>query len=163
MSKEALVDHIFVRLEPQVQDYVEVRYPKTTAQLLELLAKFEKRYSCKKMEGSRNSDNIERRCWNERMMSTDDDKRRNCRNAEVLHRPSNSRNNYRGNYETGRQRNQWFESRNGLNRDDRRFDRGYQLENRVQSENFSRGNRKNRGSSTNFSRHNQRQGGRLNF
>ncbi|GFW83871.1 uncharacterized protein TNCV_1492121 [Trichonephila clavipes] len=27
MSEKALVDHIFVRLEPQVQDYVEVRNP----------------------------------------------------------------------------------------------------------------------------------------
>ncbi|GFU68424.1 hypothetical protein TNCV_2983521 [Trichonephila clavipes] len=79
MPEEALVNHIFVRLEPQFQDYV------------------------------------------------------------------------RGNYESGRQRNQWFESRNGLNRDDQRFDRGYQSENRVQSENFSRGDRRNRGSSTNFS------------
>ncbi|GFX19581.1 uncharacterized protein TNCV_2074891 [Trichonephila clavipes] len=47
MSEEALVDHIFVRLEPQVQHYVKVRNPKTTAQLLEVLAKFEERYSCK--------------------------------------------------------------------------------------------------------------------
>ncbi|GFT23636.1 uncharacterized protein TNCV_3511111 [Trichonephila clavipes] len=30
MSEEALVDHIFGRLEPQVQDYVEVRNPDTT-------------------------------------------------------------------------------------------------------------------------------------
>ncbi|GFW86342.1 uncharacterized protein TNCV_4331261 [Trichonephila clavipes] len=49
MSEEALVDPIFVRLEPQVQDYVDVRNPKTTAYLLEVLVKFEERYSCKKM------------------------------------------------------------------------------------------------------------------
>ncbi|GFY24010.1 retrovirus-related Pol polyprotein from transposon 297 [Trichonephila clavipes] len=47
MSDKALVDHIFVRLEPQVQDYVEVRYPQTAIQLLEVLAMFEERYSCK--------------------------------------------------------------------------------------------------------------------
>ncbi|GFW84425.1 transposable element Tcb1 transposase [Trichonephila clavipes] len=58
-------------------------------------------------------------------MSIDDDKRRNWRNSEVLHRPSNSKNNYKGNYKTGHERNQWFESRKELNRDDRRFDRGY--------------------------------------
>ncbi|GFU75990.1 hypothetical protein TNCV_580971 [Trichonephila clavipes] len=51
---------------------------------------------------------------------------------EVSHRPSNNRNNYRGNYETSCQRNRWLESRNGLNREDRRFDRGYHLGNRVQ-------------------------------
>ncbi|GFU10093.1 uncharacterized protein TNCV_3448951 [Trichonephila clavipes] len=59
MSEEALMGHIFVRLEPQVQDYVEVRKPKTTAQLLEVLAKFEERYSCKKMQGSRDDNNVE--------------------------------------------------------------------------------------------------------
>ncbi|PRD23169.1 UNVERIFIED_CONTAM: hypothetical protein NCL1_47148 [Trichonephila clavipes] len=133
MSEEALVDHIFVRLEPQFQDYVEVTNPKTTAQLLEVMAKFEERYSCKKMQVSRNSDNVGRRDWNVRRMSNDD-RRRNWRNSEVLRRPSNGGNDYRGNYETVRQRNQGFESRNGFNRDDRRFnDRGYQPENRVQS------------------------------
>ncbi|GFT80876.1 uncharacterized protein TNCV_2715001 [Trichonephila clavipes] len=45
MSEEALEDHIFVRLERQLQDYVEVRNPKSTAQLLEVMAKFEERYS----------------------------------------------------------------------------------------------------------------------
>ncbi|GFY28891.1 uncharacterized protein TNCV_4720221 [Trichonephila clavipes] len=53
MSEEALVDHIFVRLESQEQDYVEVRNPKIAAELLELLAKFEERYSCKKIRGSK--------------------------------------------------------------------------------------------------------------
>ncbi|GFS86499.1 uncharacterized protein TNCV_513591 [Trichonephila clavipes] len=47
MSEKAHVDHIFVRLEPQVQDYVEVHNPQTAIQLLEVLAKFEERYSCK--------------------------------------------------------------------------------------------------------------------
>ncbi|GFW30829.1 uncharacterized protein TNCV_4089491 [Trichonephila clavipes] len=136
----------------EVQDYVEVRNTQTTAVLLEVLAKFEERYSCKTMHCSRNSGNAERRGWNESRRSNHDDRQRNWKNSEVLHKPSNSRNNYRGNYESGRQRNQWFESRNELNRDDRRFDIGYQSGNRVQSENFSRGDRRNRGSSTNFSR-----------
>ncbi|GFT90389.1 uncharacterized protein TNCV_3011981 [Trichonephila clavipes] len=47
MSEKALVDRIFVRLEPQVQYYVEARNPQTAIQLLEVLAKFEERYSCK--------------------------------------------------------------------------------------------------------------------
>ncbi|GFX85876.1 uncharacterized protein TNCV_2472781 [Trichonephila clavipes] len=37
------------RLEPQVQDYVEVRIPQNTVQLLEVLSKFEERYLCKAM------------------------------------------------------------------------------------------------------------------
>ncbi|GFS82407.1 uncharacterized protein TNCV_1212911 [Trichonephila clavipes] len=47
-----------------------------------------------------------------------------------LRRPSNGRNEHRGNYENGRQGNQWFESINRFQKDDRRFnDRGYQFRN----------------------------------
>ncbi|GFX74809.1 uncharacterized protein TNCV_636361 [Trichonephila clavipes] len=67
MSEEALVDHIFVRLKPQVQDYVKVRNPQNTVQLLEVLSKFEERYSCKAMWGSRNCDNVQRRGVTTRM------------------------------------------------------------------------------------------------
>ncbi|GFV82313.1 uncharacterized protein TNCV_3443031 [Trichonephila clavipes] len=69
MSENVLVDHIFVRLEPQVQDYVEVRKPQTAIQLLKVLVKFEERYSCKATLGSRNSNNVEGRGWNEHRMS----------------------------------------------------------------------------------------------
>ncbi|GFU70513.1 uncharacterized protein TNCV_2511691 [Trichonephila clavipes] len=50
MSEEALVEHIFARLEPQVQDYVEIRNPTTTAQLLQVMTKFKERYFCKEMQ-----------------------------------------------------------------------------------------------------------------
>ncbi|GFW03844.1 uncharacterized protein TNCV_2049601 [Trichonephila clavipes] len=72
ISEEALVDHIFVRLEPQIQDYVDVRNPEITAQLVEVLAKFEERYLCKKMQSSRNKNNVERRGWNARRMPNDE-------------------------------------------------------------------------------------------
>ncbi|GFS84242.1 uncharacterized protein TNCV_2365731 [Trichonephila clavipes] len=163
MSEKALVDHIFVRLEPQVQDYVEVRNPLNTVQLLEVLAKFEDRYSCKAIRGSRNSDNVEGRSWNERRMSNVGNNRGNWRNSEVVRRPSNGRNYYRGNYENSRQGNQRFENRNRFQKDDRRFnDRGYQLRNGSQKDDFSRGDHRNRGSSENFSRGERRQRGRLN-
>ncbi|GFX13800.1 hypothetical protein TNCV_3421121 [Trichonephila clavipes] len=59
-------------------------------------------------------------------MSNVDDSRRN---LEVVRRSSNSTNDYKGNYENGRQGNQWFDSRNRFQEDDRKFkDRGYQLE-----------------------------------
>ncbi|GFV17384.1 uncharacterized protein TNCV_3078231 [Trichonephila clavipes] len=61
MSEKAPVDHIFVILEPQAQDYVEVCNPQTAIQLLEVLAKFEERYSYKATLGSRNSNNVEGR------------------------------------------------------------------------------------------------------
>ncbi|GFV42566.1 uncharacterized protein TNCV_3718991 [Trichonephila clavipes] len=150
MSEKALVDHILVRLEPQVQDYVEVRNQQNTVQLVEVSAKFEERYSSKAIRGSRNSDNVERRGWN-------------WRNSEVVRRPNNGRNDYRGKYENSRQGNQWFESRNRFQNDDRRFnDRGYQFRNRGQNDDFSRGDQRNRGSSENFNRSDGRQMGRLN-
>ncbi|GFV95902.1 uncharacterized protein TNCV_1729521 [Trichonephila clavipes] len=159
MLEKALVDHIFVRLEPQVQNYVEVRNPQNTVQLLEILSKFEGKYSCKTMRGSGNSDNVERRGWNERRMSDADDNRRN---LEVLGRPNKGR-NYSGKYVNGHQGNQWFDSKNRFQRDDRRYNnRGYQFRNGVQNDDFSGGDRRKRGSSENFSRGDKRQRGRLN-
>ncbi|GFY17650.1 uncharacterized protein TNCV_1073851 [Trichonephila clavipes] len=87
MSEKALVDHIFVRLEPHVQDYVEVRNAQTAIQLLEVLAKFEERYSCKATLGSRNSNNVEGRGWNECRMFNVGNNRENWRNSKVVHIP----------------------------------------------------------------------------
>ncbi|GFS86197.1 uncharacterized protein TNCV_660831 [Trichonephila clavipes] len=163
MSEKALVDRIFVRLEPQVQDYVEVRNPQTAIQLLEVLAKFEEKYSCKATLGSINSNNVLGLGRNERRMSNVGYNRGNWRNSEVVHRPNNGRNDYRGNHQNNRQGNQWFESRNRFQNDDRRFnDRGYQFRNRGQNDDFSRGDQRNRGSSENFSRSSRKQMGRLN-
>ncbi|GFX08373.1 uncharacterized protein TNCV_3268621 [Trichonephila clavipes] len=97
------------------------------------------------------SDNVERRGWNERRVSNEDDSRRNWRNSEVVRRPSNGRNDYRGNYENGRQENQWFDSKNRFQQDDRFNDRGYQFRNGGQKDDFGRGNRRNRCSSENVS------------
>ncbi|GFU07136.1 uncharacterized protein TNCV_1316031 [Trichonephila clavipes] len=162
MSEKALVDHIFVRLEPQVQDYIEVCNPQTAFQLLEVLAKFKERYSCKVTLGSRNSNNVEGRGRNEHRMSNVGNTRGNWRNSEVVYKPNNGRNYYRGSNQNNRQGNQWFESRNRFQKDDRRFnDRGYQFRNRGQKDDFSRDQR-NRGSSENFSRGSRKQMGRLN-
>ncbi|GFX35411.1 uncharacterized protein TNCV_102181 [Trichonephila clavipes] len=96
-------------------------------------------------------------------MSNANDSRRNWKNSEVVRRPSNGRNEYRDNYENGRQGNQWFDSRNRFQREDRRFnDRGYQFRNGDQNDDFSLGDRRNRGSKENFSRGDRRQRGRLN-
>ncbi|GFX89510.1 uncharacterized protein TNCV_483451 [Trichonephila clavipes] len=163
VREKALVDHNFVRLEPQVQDYVEVRNPQNTVQLLEVLAKFQERYSCKATLGSRNSNNVEGRGWNVRRISNVGNNRGNWKNSEVERRPNNGRNDYRGNYQNNRQGNQWFESRNRFQNDDRRFnDREYQFRNRGQNDDFSRGDQRNRGSSENFSRGSRKQMGRLN-
>ncbi|GFW22616.1 uncharacterized protein TNCV_2764281 [Trichonephila clavipes] len=110
MSEKALADHIFVRLEPLVQDYVEVCNPQNTVQISEVLAKFEDRCSCNAIRVSKNSDNVEGRDWNERRMSNVDYNRGNWRNSEVVCRSSKGRNDYRGNYENGRQGHQWLEN-----------------------------------------------------
>ncbi|GFV00863.1 uncharacterized protein TNCV_1386771 [Trichonephila clavipes] len=87
----------------------------------------------------------------------------NWRNSKVVHRPGNGRNDYTDNYENNHQGNQWFESRNRFQKDDRRFnDRGYQFRNGSEKDDFSRGDHRNKGSSENFSRGDRRQRGRLN-
>ncbi|GFX82268.1 uncharacterized protein TNCV_972801 [Trichonephila clavipes] len=95
-------------------------------------------------------------------MSNVGNNRGNWRNSEVVRRSNNGRNDYRGNYQNSHQGNQWFESRNRFQNDDRRFnDRGYQFRNRGQNDNFSRGDQRNRGSSENFSGGGRKQIGRL--
>ncbi|GFU27367.1 uncharacterized protein TNCV_3906091 [Trichonephila clavipes] len=96
-------------------------------------------------------------------MSNVGNNRGNWRNSEMARRTNNGRNDYRGNYQNGRQGNQWFESRNKFQNDDRRFNnRGYQFRNRGQNDDFSRGDLRDRGSSENFSRGGKKQMGRLN-
>ncbi|GFT36562.1 uncharacterized protein TNCV_1345061 [Trichonephila clavipes] len=82
------------RLVPniRIRDYVEVRNPQNAIQLLEVLAKFEERYSCKATRNSRNSDNVKGRGWNERRMSNVGNNRGNWRNSEVVRRTNNGRN-----------------------------------------------------------------------
>ncbi|GFY30272.1 hypothetical protein TNCV_4065231 [Trichonephila clavipes] len=48
-------------------------------------------------------DNVGRRSWDERRMSNDNSRRINWRDADLIHRPSDRRSNYRGNYEKGPQ------------------------------------------------------------
>ncbi|GFY31869.1 hypothetical protein TNCV_4201771 [Trichonephila clavipes] len=89
-----------------------------TAQLLEVMVKFEKRYSCKEKRGSRSSDNVGRRSWDERRMSNDNSRRDDRR----------FNNNDRG-YQSGNR----GKSEN-FSREDQR--------NRGPSENFSRRDRR---------------------
>ncbi|GFV61776.1 retrovirus-related Pol polyprotein from transposon 17.6 [Trichonephila clavipes] len=59
--------------------------------------------------------------WNVRRLSNVGNNPGNGRNSEVVRRPNNGRNEYRGNDYQNRQGNQWFESRNRFQNDDRRF------------------------------------------
>ncbi|GFX30286.1 uncharacterized protein TNCV_1963931 [Trichonephila clavipes] len=52
MTEEKLNDHIISRLEPQILDYIEVRNPQTTSNLLQIIDKYEERFLNRKIRGS---------------------------------------------------------------------------------------------------------------
>ncbi|GFX96368.1 transposable element Tcb1 transposase [Trichonephila clavipes] len=52
MTEEKLIDHIISRLEPQILDYVEVRNPQTTSNLLQIIDIYEERFLKRKIRGS---------------------------------------------------------------------------------------------------------------
>ncbi|GFV31652.1 retrovirus-related Pol polyprotein from transposon 297 [Trichonephila clavipes] len=52
MTEEKLIDHIISRLEPQILDYVEVRHPQTTSNLLQIIDKYEERFLNRQIRGS---------------------------------------------------------------------------------------------------------------
>ncbi|GFT71719.1 uncharacterized protein TNCV_1081841 [Trichonephila clavipes] len=52
MTEEKLIDHIISRLEPQILDYVEVRHPQTTSNLLQIIDKYGERFLIRKIRGS---------------------------------------------------------------------------------------------------------------
>ncbi|GFW03318.1 uncharacterized protein TNCV_464321 [Trichonephila clavipes] len=52
MSEEKLIDHVVSRLEPQISDYVEVRHPQNTANLLQIVDKYEERFMHRQIRGS---------------------------------------------------------------------------------------------------------------
>ncbi|GFY11153.1 uncharacterized protein TNCV_4471391 [Trichonephila clavipes] len=53
MSEEKLIDHVVSRLEPQILDYVEVRHAQNTANLLQIVDKYEERFMNRQIRGSR--------------------------------------------------------------------------------------------------------------
>ncbi|GFW36362.1 uncharacterized protein TNCV_3712821 [Trichonephila clavipes] len=44
MTEEKLIDHVISRLEPQILDYVEVRHPQTTSNLLQITDMYEESF-----------------------------------------------------------------------------------------------------------------------
>ncbi|GFT81133.1 uncharacterized protein TNCV_4282381 [Trichonephila clavipes] len=52
MSEEKLIDHGVSLLEPQILDYVEVRHPQNTANLLQIVDKNEERFMNRQIRGS---------------------------------------------------------------------------------------------------------------
>ncbi|GFX44200.1 uncharacterized protein TNCV_4119961 [Trichonephila clavipes] len=52
MTEEKLLDHVISRLEPQILDYVEVRHPQTTSNLLQIIDKYEERFLIRRIRSS---------------------------------------------------------------------------------------------------------------
>ncbi|GFW54073.1 uncharacterized protein TNCV_3828811 [Trichonephila clavipes] len=127
-----------------LENYVEVR-----AQLLQVISKFEERYSSWETQGSSKNYNRERRDWDVRWRSPDDHRNRSWRDAEVLDRQNDRRDNYRNTYGNRPQMSPGFENRNRIDRDNRGFkSRGgqYQFRNRgPRTENFNPGDRRHGG------------------
>ncbi|GFY22659.1 hypothetical protein TNCV_2179201 [Trichonephila clavipes] len=121
--------------------------PTSRAQLLQVISKFEERYSARETQGSRKNYN-ERRYWDVRRNSPDDHRNRNWRDEAVLDRHNDRRDNYRSTYGNITQKNrfnQGFEHRYRNNRRDHRFENSggrNQLRNRGLSESFNRGDRR---------------------
>ncbi|GFX96163.1 uncharacterized protein TNCV_2290521 [Trichonephila clavipes] len=62
-----LIDHVVSRLEPQILDYVEVRHPRNTANLLQIVDKYEERFMHRQIRGKlRENRNNERYANNSR-------------------------------------------------------------------------------------------------
>ncbi|GFS53805.1 uncharacterized protein TNCV_731701 [Trichonephila clavipes] len=57
MSEEKLIDHVVSRLEPQILDYVEVRHPRNTANLLQIVDKYEERFMHRQMRDRKIEEN----------------------------------------------------------------------------------------------------------
>ncbi|GFT63423.1 hypothetical protein TNCV_1780551 [Trichonephila clavipes] len=66
------------------------------AQLIQVLSKFEERYSCREIQGPKIIENRERRDRDIRWMSNNERIQSNWRDAEVVHRPNDRRKSYRG-------------------------------------------------------------------
>ncbi|GFT14584.1 uncharacterized protein TNCV_632051 [Trichonephila clavipes] len=49
MMEEKLLDHVISRIEPQILDYVEVRHPQTTSNLLQIIDKYKERFLNRKI------------------------------------------------------------------------------------------------------------------
>ncbi|GFT49708.1 uncharacterized protein TNCV_800971 [Trichonephila clavipes] len=56
MTEEKLIHHIISRLEPQILDYVEVRHPQTTSNLLQIIDKYEERFLNRKIRAKERHD-----------------------------------------------------------------------------------------------------------
>ncbi|GFX81735.1 retrovirus-related Pol polyprotein from transposon 17.6 [Trichonephila clavipes] len=125
MTEEKLIDHIISRLEPQILDYVEVRNPQTTSNLLQIIDKYEERFLNRKIRGS---------SWESRDIKPNENNRFPNRNRQENWRETRGNNRYADNSRPRREFNR-FESQGVA--DNQRFDgrrRGGQSDHRFHNQ-----------------------------
>ncbi|GFV11285.1 uncharacterized protein TNCV_3723741 [Trichonephila clavipes] len=125
MTEEKLIDHIISRLEPQILDYVEVRNPQTTSNLLQIIDKYEERFLNRNIRGS---------SWKSRDIQPNENNRFPNRNRQENWRETRGNNRYADNSRPRREFNR-FESQGVV--DNQKFDgrrRGGQSDNRFHNQ-----------------------------
>ncbi|GFW06400.1 uncharacterized protein TNCV_2187351 [Trichonephila clavipes] len=130
MTEEKLLDHVISRLEPQILDYVEVRHPQTTSNLLQIIDKYEERFLIRRIRGSNREFRHTNQSENNRFPN---------RNRQENWRKTRSNNRYSDNSRPQREFNR-FEGQ-GVT-DNRRFDgrrRGGQSDHRFHNQGGRKG------------------------
>ncbi|GFT72462.1 retrovirus-related Pol polyprotein from transposon opus [Trichonephila clavipes] len=134
MTEEKLIDHIISRLEPPILDYVEVRHPQTTSNLLQIIDKYEERFLNRKIRGS---------IWESRDIQPNENNRFPNRNRQENWRETIGNNRYADNSRPRREFNR-FENQGVA--DNQRFDgrrRGGQSDHRFDNQGGRQGGSKN--------------------
>ncbi|GFY23395.1 uncharacterized protein TNCV_3940911 [Trichonephila clavipes] len=134
MTEEKLLDHVINRLEPQILDYVEVRHPQTTSNLLQIIDKYEERFLNR---------NIRDSSWEFRDTNQSENNRFPNRNRQENWRETRGNNRYSDNSRPHREFNR-FEGQGVA--DNRRFDgrrRGGQSDHRFHNQGGRQGGSKN--------------------
>ncbi|GFV11293.1 uncharacterized protein TNCV_3723821 [Trichonephila clavipes] len=130
MTEEKLIDQVIRRLEPQILDYVEVRHPQTTSNLLQIIDKYEERFLNRKIRDS---------SWEFRDRNPSENNRFPNRNWQENRRETRGNNRYVDNSRPRREFNR-FESLDVV--DNRRLDgrhRGGQSDQRFHNQNGQQG------------------------
>ncbi|GFU53955.1 uncharacterized protein TNCV_3562261 [Trichonephila clavipes] len=133
MTEEKLIDHIISRLEIQMLDYVDVRNPQTTSNLLQVIDKYEERFLNRKIRGS---------SWESRDIQPNENNRFPNRNRQENWSETRGNNRYADNSRPRREFNR-FESQGVV---DIRFDgrrRGGQSDHRFHNQGGRQGGSRN--------------------
>ncbi|GFW35631.1 uncharacterized protein TNCV_4434821 [Trichonephila clavipes] len=120
MREEKLLDHVISRLEPQLLDYVEVRHPQTTSNLLQIIDKYEERFLNRRIRGSSQEFRDSTQSASNRFPNRN--RQENWRDTRINNRFSDNSNRESNRYEgQGVGDNQRFDCRRRSGQSDHRF------------------------------------------